>query len=154
MMEFDHYIYIDYSENLIVYSPEEDKISKLLPKLVKFKHYRNAENKKLYLRNISKTIKRENIIAYFSNIKILRTTKNMEVYLEVLDFLKKHSNCIVFISVDNNEYDNFIKLVEIIDGNRTKVVKESELRKGTPEYRLSLVIDNLLNIERIKNKNK
>ena len=30
----------------------------------------------------------------------------------------------------------------------TKIVKESELKRGTSEYKISLVLDNLLNIER------
>ena len=154
-MEFDYYIFIDYSKNFIGYTIiKKEKISELLPKLTRFKHYKNAENRKLYLKNINKTIKRENIKSYFYKIKILRTSKNMEIYLDILEFLKKHSNCIIFVSVDNNEYDNFRKFVKIVDGEKTKVVKESELRKGTPEYKLGLVIDNLLNIERKRNKNK
>jgi hypothetical protein len=153
MREFDYYIFIDYFENFIGYNIiEKGKIRALLPKLSRFKHYNNAENKKLYLKNIKKTIKRENIRSYFYKIKILRTSKKMQIYLDVLEFLKKHLNCIVFISVDNNEYDNFEKLVEIVNNEKTKVVKESSLKKGTFEYQLSLIIDNLLNIERIKSK--
>lgn len=79
---------------------------------------------------------------------------NMEIYIDVLDFLKKHDNCIIFISVDNHEYPNFRKMVKISDGEKTVVKKESQLVKGTPEYRASLVLDTLLNIERLARKNK
>jgi hypothetical protein len=152
-VKFDYYIFIDYSEKLVGYSIiEKERIRDILPELKRFKHYNAAENRSLYLKNINKTIKREKIRSYFYKIKILRTSKNVEIYLDVLEFLKTHSNCIVFISVDNNEYDNFRKLVSIADSNKTKVIRESELTKGTPEYQLSLVIDNLLNIERIKSK--
>ncbi len=78
--------------------------------------------------------------------------KNMEIHLDVLEFLKKHENCIIFISVDNKQYPAFRKMVNIVDGENTIVKQESELIKGTPEYQVSLVLDNLLNIERLKNE--
>lgn len=122
----------------------------LLPKIIRFKHYREADNKKLYLKNIKKNIIRENINSCFLRIKIKEMHKNVEIYLDVLEFLKKHNNCIIFVSVDNHEYPNFRKLVNIADGQNTIVRQESELKEGTPEYRASLVLDNLLNIERLK----
>ena len=77
----------------------------------------------------------------------------MEIYLDVLAFLKQHNNCIIFISVDNHEYSNFKKFVKIIDGEKTVVKQESQLLKGTPEYQASLVLDTLLNLERLRRKN-
>jgi len=70
--------------------------------------------------------------------------------LDVLEFLKKHENCIIFISVDNRQYPTFRKMVNIVDGKNIIVKQESELVKGTPEYQTSLVLDNILNIERVK----
>ena len=40
-------------------------------------------------------------------------------------------------------------MINIIDGDNIIVKQESELIDGTPEYRASLVLDNLLNIERL-----
>lgn len=76
--------------------------------------------------------------------------KNMEIYLDILEFLKTHENCIIFISVDNRQYPAFRKMVNIVDGKNVVVKQESELIKGTAEYQASLVLDNLLNIERTK----
>lgn len=76
--------------------------------------------------------------------------KNAEIYTDVLEFIKKHDNCIIFISIDNRQYKAFNKLVGFVDGKKVVVKKESELRKGTPEYQASLVLDTLLNIERLK----
>ena len=60
--EYDYYIFIDYSENLIGYSIiEQKKINGLLPKISKFHHYRDHRNKKVYIKHISDTIKRENV---------------------------------------------------------------------------------------------
>lgn len=42
------------------------------------------------------------------------------------------------------------KLIGFVDGRRVVVKRESELVKGTPEYQVSLVLDTLLNIERLK----
>ena len=41
-------------------------------------------------------------------------------------------------------------MINIIDGGNVTIKQESELIKGTPEYQTSLVLDNLLNIERLK----
>ena len=79
--------------------------------------------------------------------------QNIEIYSDVLDFIKKHDNCIIFVSVDNHEYSNFKKLVNITTGEKTKVVKESQLKVGSNEYKMSLILDTLLNIARIKRKN-
>ncbi len=151
MEEFDYYIYIDYSENLIGYNIiEKSKIKELLPKIQRFRHYRESRDRKIYLKHIKNTINRENIKSYFEKIKIKNRRNNIEIFAEVLDFVKKHDNCIIFISVDDFEFRSFKKLVEIVESNRTKIIKESQLKKGTIEYKLSLVIDNLLNIERRK----
>lgn len=151
MKEFDYYIYIDYSENLIGYSIiERSKLKELLPKISRFKHYKEARNKKLYLQNIKKTIKRDNIKSSFLKFKIKETHKNIDIYTDVLEFIKKHENCIIFISVDNRQYPAFRKMINIVDGGNVVIKQESELIKGTPEYQTSLVLDNLLNIERLR----
>ena len=52
MKEFDYYIFIDFSENLIGYSIiENNKLKELLPKILRFRHYEDAKNRKLYLKN-------------------------------------------------------------------------------------------------------
>ncbi len=155
MIKFDYYIFIDYSENLIGYNIIiKDKIEDLLPKISRLKHYKDSKNKKLYIKNVSKTFKREGIKSHLIKFKIKDKRKNMEIYLDVLEFLKNHENCIIFISVDNNEYLNFRKMVNVLDGEKVKIVKESELDKNSVEYQLSLIIDNMLNIERLRKKNE
>ena len=151
MREFDYYIFIDFSENLIGYSIiKKEKLKELLPKILRFKHYKSTKNRRLYLKNINKTISKNNIKSYFLKLKIKNLRRNMEIYLDVLEFLKKHENCIIFISVDNRQYPTFRKMVNIVDGKNIIVKQESELVKGTPEYQTSLVLDNILNIERVK----
>lgn len=151
MKEFDYYIFIDYSENLIGYNIiEHDNMLKLLPKISRFRHYKEANNRRLYLKNVKKTVERENVRFYFLKFGIKPLYKNADVYVDVLEFIKKHENCIIFISVDNRQFKAFNKLVGFVDGKKTVVKKESELLNGTPEYQLSLVLDNLLNIERLR----
>ena len=151
MKEFDYYIFIDYSGNLIGYSIiTKEKLKELLPKLSKFAHFRRLKYKSSYAHSIKKIIEKEKIIFYFVKHKIKEMRQNMEIYSDILEFLKKHDNCIIFISIDNHEYPNFQKLVRIVDGDKVVIKKESQLVKGTPEYRVSLVLDTLLNIERLK----
>ena len=80
------------------------------------------------------------------------TRDTPEIYSDILEFLKKHDNCIIFISIDNKQYSNFERLVKFIDGRNIKVIKESDLKKGSLEYKISLVLDTLLNIERLKHE--
>jgi len=54
------------------------------------------------------------------------------------------------IFVDDNQFRNFNKIVKIIDGENTKVLKESKLKKHTPEYKINLVLDTLLNLARLR----
>ena len=150
MKEFDYYIFIDFSENLIGYNIiERERMIKLLPRISKFRHYKESRNRKIYLNHIKNSIKRDGIRNYFEKIRIVGMKDNIGLFAEVLEFIKKHENCIIFISVDDFQFRTFMKLVNILD-NKTQVVKESQLKKGSTEYQLSLVLDNLLNIERRK----
>ena len=154
MKEFDYYIFIDYSENLIGYNIiEKERLKELIPKITKFAHYKDLKHKPAYLHSIKRVIDKNKVIDFFVKHKIKEMRKNMEIYLDVFDFLKKHENCIIFISIDNHEYSNFNKFVKIMEGNKTVVKQESQLIKGTSEYQASLVLDTLLNIERLGRKN-
>jgi len=151
--EFDYYIYIDYSENYLGYLIiEKEKIREFLPRISKFAHYRELKHKKAYLNSIRKIIDKNKICDHFCKLKVRKTEATPEIYSDILDFLKNHDNCLVFICVDNKQFLNFKRLVNIIDGENIKVVKESELKKHTPEYKISLVLDTLLNLARLKNE--
>ena len=153
--QFDYYIFIDYSENYIGYSIIEKKnINELLWRINKFAHYKELQHKAVYIKSIKKTIEKSKILSYLLKNKIRKTFDTPEIYSDVLEFLNGHENCLIFISVDNKQYLNFEKIIKIIDGKNTKVVKESELKKGSMEYKLSLILDTLLNIERLKDKNE
>ncbi len=155
MKEFDYYIYIDYSQNLIGYAIiEKEKVKDLLSKISRFRHYKESKNRKIYLKHINNTVKREKICSYFMKFKIKRMHENIEICTDVLDFIKKHEHCVIFISIDDKQYRKFRKLVHIVDGEKTKIIKESELKTGTAEYQMSLVIDNILNIRRKQQKRK
>ena len=92
------------------------------------------------------------LIKYFVKFKIKTLRDTPEIYADLVEFIRKNDNCIIFISVDDHEYSNFKKFVKIVDGTKTVIKPESKLVKNTPEYRTSLVLDTLLNIEMLKNK--
>lgn len=147
--KFDYYIFIDFSENLIGYNIiKNEKINDLLPKIKKLSHYKNLKHKKEYLSSMKKLFLREKINFYIEKTKIKNIQKNMDIFAEVLDFVKKHDNCIIFISIDDFQYRAFRKILRFIDGEKTEVVKESQIKKGTPEYQMSLIIDTQLNLIR------
>ncbi|GAG34902.1 unnamed protein product, partial [marine sediment metagenome] len=113
---FDYYIFIDYSESLIGYLViEYPKIKDLLPKISRLRHYRESKKRKLYLKNVKQSFKNNNIKNYFLKFKIKRKSDSIEIYSDVLEFLKRHDNCLIFISVDDNQFKNFKKLVGIIE---------------------------------------
>lgn len=148
-MKFDYYIFIDYSEGYIGYNIlEYRKMPELLPKISRLRHYKDVKRKKEYLRAVKRIFLKEKIIGYFLKTKMRRMRYNLDIFSEVAVFLKTHRNCLVFISVDNNQYNSFRRIVKLID-SETILVKESDLKKDSPEYRVSLVIDNLLNLERV-----
>lgn len=150
--EFDYYIFIDYSKDYLGYLIiGKDKIKELLPKISKFAHYRELKHKKAYLNSIKKIVVKNNICSYFCKVKIKKTEATPEIYADILDFLKKYDNCLVFICVDDKQFRNFNKIVHLIDGKNTKVIRESELKKHTFEYKINLVLDTLLNLARMKN---
>ncbi|MEK6855933.1 MAG: hypothetical protein AABX66_02120 [Nanoarchaeota archaeon] len=74
----------------------------------------------------------------------------MEIFLDVLEFLKRNPKSIVFISVDDRQFLAFNKIVSLLISEKIIIKRESQMIKGTPEYRVNLVLDNLLNIERLK----
>ena len=149
--QFDYYIFIDYSEIFLGYMIiERDKIKEFMPKISKFGHYKEIKHRTEYINSIKKRIEKEDTLSYLLKYKIRKTMQTPEIYSDILEFLKNHENCLIFISIDNKQYLNFEKLVNIIDGKNIKIVKESELKKGSPEYKMSLVLDTLLNIERLK----
>ena len=149
--EFDYYIFIDYSENYLGYLIiEKERIKEFLPKISKFAHYRELKHKKAYLNSIRKIVDKNNVCSHFCKLKIRKTEATPEIYSDILEFLKEHNNCLIFISVDNKQFVNFKKLVNIVDGKNTKVIKEGQLKKHTPEYKISLVLDTLLNLTRLK----
>ncbi|MFW5846923.1 MAG: hypothetical protein ACOCUU_02065 [Nanoarchaeota archaeon] len=151
MKEFDYYIFIDYSEFLLGYGIiEKEKIMDLIPLITRFRHYKNVKNRKMYLKNINKTIKSKDIKSFFSKIKIKEIRLTPEIYVDIADFVSKHDNCAIFVSIDDNQYNNLKRLVNVVDGKNILIKKESELKTGSVEYQTSLVIDNILNIERIK----
>ncbi len=76
--------------------------------------------------------------------------ENMEIFLDVLEFLKRNPKSIVFISVDDRQFLAFNKIVSLLISEKIIIKRESQMIKGTPEYRVNLVLDNLLNIERLK----
>lgn len=151
MKEFDYYIFIDFSENLIGYNIiHREKIKELLAKTRKFRHYKEVRNKSLYIKNVRNTLKKEKLQQYLVKGKIRNIRDNIDIFMDVGEFIKKHTNCIIFLSIDDKQYSAFEKFVKIIDGSNIKVLKESQLKNKTIEYSLSLILDNLLNIERLR----
>jgi len=149
--EFDYYIYVDYSENLIGYTIIEKKeVKDLLLKISKLKHYKGLKHKREYLNSMKKLFVREKIDSLLFRKKIKSLRDNMEIFIDILEFIKKHDNCIIFVCIDDYQFRKFRKMVRLIDGEKTKIVKESSLKKGSCEYQMSLIIDTKLNMERRK----
>jgi hypothetical protein len=155
MKEFDYYIFIDYSENLIGYLIlDNPKMKEISPKISKFSHYRRLKHKSAYIHSIKKVIEKSELIKCFLKWKIRTLQNTPEIYTDLTEFLKSSNNCCIFISIDDKQYQNFERFIELIDGEDNKIVKESELKKGSLVYQVSLVLDTLLNIERLKKENE
>jgi hypothetical protein len=153
MKEFNYYIFIDFSENLIGYNIiTKEKLKDLLPRISKFAHYKNLRHKREYLSSMKKLFEREKINSYLEKTNIKSVRNNLDIFIEVSEFIKQHDNCIIFISVDNFQYNTFRKIVNLVDKSKVEIVRESQLKKNSSEYRLSLIIDTQLNLMRRKQK--
>ena len=147
--EFDYYIFIDYSENLIGYNIiEKSKITELLSKITKLKHYNELEHKREYLNSMKKLFLRYNIPSYVLKMKINNVKDNIDLFSDILNFIKKHESSTIFISVDDFQFRSFNKLVQIVDSDKAKIIKEGQLKKGSMEHKISLIIDTQLNLIR------
>ena len=147
--DYDYYIFIDYSDDLIGCSIIKEKnIKDLLSKISRFRHYKSQKNRKIYLNKIKETIKRQNITGHFEMINIEKIQKNLNLISDVLEFIKRNENCLIFLSIDDHQFKKLRKIISLIDGEKVDILKESQLKKGTPEYQVNLVLDNLLNIKR------
>ena len=150
--EFDYYIFIDYSESLIGYIIlDKDKIADCLSKISKLKHYKILKHKQLYLKSMKKLFERNEVLKCLDKHKITELRQNIELCSEVFDFCKNKPESKIFISVDDRQYKGFMNLIKIVDGKRFTIVKEGKLRKNSSEYKLSLIIDTLLNLRRTRN---
>ena len=147
----DYYIYLDYSESLVGYTIiQKDNIENLLPRISKLHHYKDIKNKKSYIQSIKKVFERNRIEECLLKCKIKTLKDNLSIFVEILDFVKKYDNCKIFASIDNNQFIAFARLLDLIPHkDNVTIVKESDLKKGSIEYRLSLIIDTKLNIERL-----
>ena len=147
----DYYIFIDYSSDLIGYNIiEKEKIQEILPKIAKFRHHKEERHKKIYLHKIKREIKNTSLASLLLKQKIMHIKDNLIVFAEIINFVKNNDNCIIFMSVDNNQFKAFTNLLDMIPHKDHIIVKkESELKRQSLEHRLSLIIDTMLNIERM-----
>ena len=84
MKEFDYYIYIDYSENLIGYIIIEGaKVNEILPKISKLEHYKNLKHKREYISAITKRLEKEKIKDLLLKWKIRKMRLNLEIFVDV-----------------------------------------------------------------------
>lgn len=150
MKDIDYYIYLDYSERLVGYTIiSKEKSNILLPKISKFHHYKDIKYKKAYISSIKKVIITKNILEDLFKHKIKELRENLYIFTEVIEFIKVNNNCAIFASIDDNQYRAFVRLLNLIpNNNHTIVRKESNLKRGSSEYKLSLIIDTLLNLKR------
>ncbi|MEK6955746.1 MAG: hypothetical protein AABW52_03730 [Nanoarchaeota archaeon] len=102
MNNFEYYIFIDYSENILGYFIiKEQDINSLMPKISKFSHYRELKYKSSYIHSIKKVIEEKDIIHHFLKLKIKDMKYTLEIYADLVEFLDKNDNCLIFISIDD-----------------------------------------------------
>ena len=151
--EFDYYIFIDYSEDLIGYIiVDREKIKELLTKISKLKHYTKLKYKRQYLDSMKKLFRKNKVLDFIDKHKIVELRQNIEICSDIFNFCEKNTEAKIFISVDDRQYNGFMRLAKMLDGKRFTIIKEGKLKKGSEEYQMNLIIDTLLNLKRRKSK--
>lgn len=153
--EFDYYIFIDYSENLLGYILlSKENFNRIQNNLSKLKHYTEVRHKKPYIDSMKKLFEKNKILDSLDKYRIVELRQNVEMCSEIFDFCKRNSDSRFFISVDDRQYRGFMNLSKIIDGKKFCIIKEGKLKKGSKEYQTNKIIDTLLNIKRRIEKSK
>jgi len=151
--EFDYYVFVDYSEDLIGYVIiDRKKIEELLPKISKLKHYTKLKYKRQYLNSMKKLFVKNNILGSLRKSRITELRQNVEICSDIFDFCEKEIDSKIFISVDDRQYNGFMRLAKFLDGERFTIIKEGKLKRGSVEYQMNLIIDTLLNLKRKKQR--
>lgn len=155
MKEFDYYVFIDYSESLIGYIIiEKSKIKEILSKTTKLRHYKKVRHDKKYLAAVKRDFENKEIEKLLFKCRIKKMIANIELFSEILEFLIKNKEKKMLVSVDDNFYIYLLKYIsQIISRENLSIVRESKLKPYSIEYKLNLIIDNLLAIKR-KNRKK
>ena len=112
------------------------------------RHYKEVNQKSSYLKALKISLEKNQLRVLLHSYKIKKMIHTLEIYADIADFVFTHKEARIFISLDDNQTSNFERLVRDIDGERVLIVTEGNLKKDSIEYKLSLIIDNLLNIER------
>jgi len=150
-IEFDYYIFVDYSENLIGYIViDKNNIKECLSKISKLKHYKELKQKSLYLKSMKTLFDKNKILECLEKHRVTELRQNIELCSELFAFCKNKFNSKIFISVDDRQYKGFMKLMNVLDGKRFTIIKEGKLKRHSVEYKLSLIIDSLLNLRRTR----
>jgi len=151
MKKFDYYIFIDYSENLIGYIIlDKEGFENILPKVSKLKHYTTLRYKKQYLASMKKLFIRNEILGFLKKYRIAELRQNVELCSEIFEFCERRHDSKIFISIDDRQYNGFMRLAKILNEKRFTILREGKLKKGSKEYQASLVLDTLLNLKRNK----
>ena len=145
---------MDYSERLVGYVIiQRENIQDLLPLITKLHHYKDIKYKKAYIQAAKKVLEKNKIPDYLLKHSIKELKDNLSMFVEILDFVKKCMHCRIFISIDDNQLIAFSRLLKMMELD-VITVKESELKRGSVEHKLSLIIDTMLNIERVRRMSK
>lgn len=153
--EFDYYIFVDYSENLIGYIIiKKEELKNCLPWIHKLKHYHHLKFRDIYLKTIKTIFEKNDVPECFCKHRITELRHNVELCSEVFEFCKNHLEKRIFISIDDRQYKGFMNFIninkDILNKKRFTIVKEGELRLHSIEYKLNLIIDSLLNLKRTR----
>ena len=149
--QFDYYVFIDYSDNLIGYIIlNKEKIKGCFPWINKLKHYRRIKRGSLYLKAMKNMFERNNVLGSLEKHKVTELRYNLELCSEIFEFCKSKPDSNIFISVDDRQYLGFMKLMNVLDGKKFTIVKEGKLIPNSIEHKLSFIIDTLLNLKRTR----
>jgi hypothetical protein len=150
--DFNYHVFVDYSLDHIGYIIVESKNLKGIMKLTrKLHHYSEIKHKDKYIKDILKNVKWKNIDSLIMRKNFVKLETDLKVIDEILGFIKENQGEIIFISISDHYYYSFMKLVELLEGNHNfLIVKKSDIKKDSFEYRLSLLLETELNLKRRK----
>lgn len=150
---FNYHIFIDVSSEMAGYMiVESKKFEEILLLTAKLHPYSKIKRKEKYLESVSKNVRWRKVKTLIEDLVIEKREMQVGLFKDIATLLQENKDNLYFISVSDRIYFDVSKLLELVEKKNYLIVKSSDLKKDSEEFKVSLILETLLNLKRRKKK--